>query len=531
MPVTLRVSSFQSQALGADAARVFQSGGTIGRSPDNDWVLPDPERFVSGQHAVISLENGAYVLTDHSTNGTIVNGREMPKGGRVLLGTGDLLTIGSYEIAVSVDDVAGAWPSSQAQPVVAPNAGSYPVDSDPISGGASVDPLDFFSDSPPAGPIHSPGAQPDHVPADSEFFAPPGVAPDPTPRAAHAEPPAGGAGLIPENWDATGFSAPAAAPSPSAPSPPAARPADPASDSAWAGPDATLPPAGIPPFDAAAPAEPPRPASGAFGAASRPAADVEYSSGASSGQHATGASPAPRPLPGASRLPHGAADPRTHSAQASNASGTMRGPGYAARANAAPAGGADVGALLRAAGIDPASVDEATLASLGEILRIAVDGLMDVLRARTAIKNQFRVQMTTLKPVENNPLKFSANAEDALFNLFARRGQSFKAPADAFREAFDDLRAHQIALMAGMRAAFASLLGQFDPDKLQEGFDRGLKRGALLEVMNKTKYWDLYREMYEGFGDDDATFRRLFGDEFAQAYEEQMQRLTTLKKR
>jgi type VI secretion system protein ImpI len=47
--------------------------------------------------------------------------------------------------------------------------------------------------------------------------------------------------------------------------------------------------------------------------------------------------------------------------------------------------------------------------------------------------------------------------------------------------------------------------------------------------MNKTKYWDLYREMYAELGNDDATFRRLFGDEFAQAYEEQMQRLTTLR--
>jgi type VI secretion system protein ImpI/type VI secretion system protein len=190
---------------------------------------------------------------------------------------------------------------------------------------------------------------------------------------------------------------------------------------------------------------------------------------------------------------------------------------------------ADLDALLRAAGIDPATVDEGTLASLGEILRVVVEGVMDVLRARGAIKNQFRVPTTTLKPVENNPLKFSADANDALFNLFARRSQSFKAPGDAFREAFDDLRAHQIAMMAGMRAAFSALLGRFDPEALQEGFDKGLKRSSILDVMNKTKYWDLYREMYAELGNDDATFRRLFGDEFAQAYEEQMQRLTTLR--
>ena len=49
---------------------------------------------------------------------------------------------------------------------------------------------------------------------------------------------------------------------------------------------------------------------------------------------------------------------------------------------------------------------------------------------------------------------------------------------------------------------------------------------ALLEVMNKTKYWELYRELYASFGDDDETFKRLFGDEFARAYDEQLRRLT-----
>jgi type VI secretion system FHA domain protein len=171
------------------------------------------------------------------------------------------------------------------------------------------------------------------------------------------------------------------------------------------------------------------------------------------------------------------------------------------------------------------------MASLGEVLRVVVEGLMGALKARAEIKNQFRVAMTTLKPVDNNPLKFSVDANDALFNLFGRRNQSFQSPVDAFTDAFDDLKAHQMAMMAGMRAAFTELMARFDPEQLQEAFDRGLKRSAILDVINKTKYWDLYREMYAALGDDDATFRRLFGDEFAQAYEDQMQRLTALRRR
>jgi type VI secretion system FHA domain protein len=441
MALTLRVSSYQSQVMGSNAIRVFHSSGTIGRTSDNDLVLPDPEKFVSGQHALISLESGGYFLTDRSTNGTSVNGREIPKGTRVRLNTGDLVRIGNYDVSVSIDDTPAAQASSGTPR--AHHAADFFFDPSPVPGAqGSVDPLDFFSD-----PAHlpqrsqsPPHAASDHAPPDAAFFVPPAVTPGATPTSGP------GAAVIPENWDATGFSAPAAEP---------ARPASPA------GPDLS---------------------------------------------------------PSAS-----------HDASASS---TVRGLGAAANRATGTAGSqaGDVGRLLEAAGIDPATVDERTMAALGEILKVVVDGLMDVLRARAAIKNQFRVPMTTLKPLENNPLKFSASANDALFNLFGRRNSTFVEPVEAFREAFDDLKAHQMAMMAGMRAAFSALLDKFDPDRLQEGFDKGLKRVAILDVINRTKYWDLYREMHEEFGDDDATFRRLFGDDFAQAYEEQMQRLTALRR-
>src|SRR5690606_15193872 len=147
MSVTLRVSSHQGRALGADAVRVFPRGGTIGRSPDNDWVLPDPERFVSSQHAVISVENGEYILTDRSTNGTILNGRELAQGSRVRLASGDTLTIGNYEISVSVDAAGGDRAPYGAAAASASQASGGDV---PLGAPASVDPLDFFSDPGPS---------------------------------------------------------------------------------------------------------------------------------------------------------------------------------------------------------------------------------------------------------------------------------------------------------------------------------------------------------------------------------------------
>ena len=49
---------------------------TIGRTPDNTIVFNEPT--VSGHHATLMVEdNGSMTLTDHSTNGTMVNGRKI----------------------------------------------------------------------------------------------------------------------------------------------------------------------------------------------------------------------------------------------------------------------------------------------------------------------------------------------------------------------------------------------------------------------------------------------------------------------
>ena len=168
---------------------------------------------------------------------------------------------------------------------------------------------------------------------------------------------------------------------------------------------------------------------------------------------------------------------------------------------------------------------------LGKILNVVVQGTVDVLRARAQIKDQFRVPATMLKAVENNPLKFSINAQDALQNLFTKNNPGYQTPVDAFVESFEDIKAHQLAMIAGMRAAYESMHEYFNPEDLSAEFDRALKRGVLGGVLNKAKYWDLYEDMYKKTANDaDASLHKLFGDEFARAYEDQMQRLLTVRR-
>ena len=158
---------------------------------------------------------------------------------------------------------------------------------------------------------------------------------------------------------------------------------------------------------------------------------------------------------------------------------------------------------------------------MGDILRGVVQGLIEVLRARSEIKTEFRMAVTQVKVSENNPLKFAANAEDALGNLLGRRNPAYLPPQEAFADALNDVRFHQLAMLAGVRAGFENLMTRFDPAQLQETFDRQGKRGGLFS--GKGNYWERYAERYQEMtADRDETFRRLFGEEFARAYEQQL---------
>jgi type VI secretion system protein len=106
MALRLRVVSEHSTRIGPLATKVFGvHGGTIGRGTDNEWILPDPERYLSGKHARVDFRAGTYILVDTSSNGTYVNGAQVPLGKYhdYELKDGDYVRLGEYELLVSID--------------------------------------------------------------------------------------------------------------------------------------------------------------------------------------------------------------------------------------------------------------------------------------------------------------------------------------------------------------------------------------------------------------------------------------------
>ncbi len=471
MPVilTLRISTSSGTKPGEPTRHVFtQAGGTIGRASGNSWVLTHNK--VSARHALISFRNGTFYIQDKSRNGVSVNSRDnrVPDDRPYALKTGDCIFIEPYEIDVLIEEDSDR---RVRQPLVDSSGDDDPFA--PVSGSPLEVPRLV---SPPHG--SDSGVDP------LDFFDPvtkPAAGRQPEARVAPAD-----------DWLGSHFE------------PPAARP-----DPALATPDSAAIPQGYNPLapddSGAVPIAPRRP---------RPAGD-----------------PVP-PRPKIKSVPPRDTVPLPPPAAPVRADrDPIDLPAPPAARAIVPAAGDEPGSggladVLRGAGVDGVAVTPELASSFGQILRVVVAGLMDVLQSRQRIKDEFRMRQTIFRPADNNPLKFSANVEDALHNLLVKRNPAYLGPVDAFADAFEDVRHHQLAMLAGMRVAFEAMLAEFDPDRLQEEFDRQLAKLSLPLVPAKMRYWDLYRERRrEMVKDPEAAFAHLFGEEFARAYEEQFRSL------
>ncbi|MSR08738.1 MAG: type VI secretion system-associated FHA domain protein TagH [Gammaproteobacteria bacterium] len=193
--------------------------------------------------------------------------------------------------------------------------------------------------------------------------------------------------------------------------------------------------------------------------------------------------------------------------------------------------------LLDGAGIKPETVAGRTpsevLQGSGELLRVMVSGLMELLRERSHMRDTFRLPQTMMQAAQNNPLKFSPSVDEALRYLFNDRGDgAYLSAEDAARAGFQDVRHHEQALVKAMLQAVQDYVERFDPEELKSRFDKGLKRGGLLSGGNKLKYWELYEESYLALTQrEDGGPPQLFTEEFSRAYLQEVDGQKTARSR
>lgn len=493
MTITLRFLS--SGAVPGDGRPILMRGQnlTIGRAPENDVVLPDPDRQISKTHCVLESRNGNLVVVDLSTNGTYLNYGKIPLGRTPTpLNDGDVLVMGPYELAVEVTMAA----SEPLPPLVDDRAsfGNAARAPDPMQllddaapGGDFLDDLlgtpapkgpakfrgheedDFAGLLPPLGddgPLLGPApepesgpAMPDHAPAGSDAF-----------RAPQALRP-----VIPDDWDDfTGPEAPDPVAPPQSP-PPTAAPFDPfATD-----PNRKVR-AGDPPIQTAqADLAPP---------AAMPVSDAD-----------PGPVAPPRPGP--------AADPRT---------GPVPGGLDAARVFLA---------ALGAEGVALADAEvPAAMGRLGRTMKVMITGLREILMTRASIKSEFRIEQTMISAGSNNPLKFSISPELAVEAMVRPLVRGYLPAEEAAAQAMEDVKAHEIAMVTGMEAALKGVLARLDPKALAGKIEA--KGGATFLKNRKAQYWETYEAMYAEISDQaENDFNELFAREFAKAYKAQLGRL------
>jgi predicted component of type VI protein secretion system len=185
-------------------------------------------------------------------------------------------------------------------------------------------------------------------------------------------------------------------------------------------------------------------------------------------------------------------------------------------------------AFLEGAGIDPVEMSKvnttAALRRVGETYRIAMEGLFELLKARDQFRGEFRMERTKIRAKGNNPLKFAPDAEGALLKMIVPE-PGFLAAPDAMQEALKDIKADQVAMLAGIQVALTGLLAQIDPNKLKKRLE---KRGLLTGLVRggwKARSWELYEEIHAELARELADdFHGAFGKAFAEAYEAYVRR-------
>lgn len=544
-------SSLSGQSFDISAA-----GATIGRGSANTCLLPDNERIVSSKHAAIRYELGQFVITDTSTNGTYLNNNPAPLGPNngASLNEGDTIAIGKYVFSVSLS-------AAQSEPV-------QPAAASPAS---FLDSLSPSADVPPSEPAtasdddfdkwlepQQPSSAPDPLWGASNLVH----SPLPSEQSEENDPLAAieqaqsidnpldlpVADEDPDWWKNSQKDD--VAPLQQAFTPPPVQSVE--SNDLFSAPE------NVEPIKEEPVREDTNPGDSRFGLDA--VADVDDAgdldallglsdSGSVSSEPAP-FEPFPEPIPESISGPAPEPIPDTPDPAATGMIPSIEKteppphPEVMAVNEAAPEPqkpepnvaqpvvAADTAQIL-ASLLELGSLDEAQLQNLtpevASVLRETVNRLLEMLRVRSSIKNELRLDRTMIQPVENNPLKFSLTEKDALRYLFGEHSGAYMSGTRAVREAFGDIEDHQVALLSGMRSAYEKMLAKFSPEALEKRFADAAAKGLL--TSKKSRLWDAYEEYFDKLRHDPETsFNRLFGEEFASAYEEQIDSLKASKR-
>ena len=471
MSLSLKISKKVGGRADMIASRSWpQNRITVGRGEECTLVLEDPKKHVSRVHIELEEKNeDTFQLTVVSkVNPVFVSGKRHPPGSKLDLHAGDRVELGEYELELLPPP---AQTPKSASPV--PDVEETTRPDNPM--------LQPVRSKPPVAP--APPRPEKTVPVEAVKAAPP-PPPKPAPDAVFEEATFVGQKMPPiEPGFLDGEKLP------------------PIEAGFFDEPDAAEAPA------APAPAQPAAPEAGVLD-------EATY-------------------VRGSNAAPVNLFDEATY------VGGRPPGGGAPAASAAAAPGGAATGAagmraaakaFLEGAGLADKEIPDAEievfLKQSGKIMRAAVEGAMALLAARATAKKELRAEdRTMVASKDNNPLKLMSDPQEALAFLLDTRDRTggFLDPVQAVGDAFDDLRAHEVALFAAMRAALLGAIQRFDPKTLEAELE---KSAGGLGLNRKAKLWELFAGYQQKLAHDaEDDFNKVFGHEFMGTYMDQVKRL------
>ncbi|EIC84124.1 type VI secretion system-associated FHA domain protein TagH [Serratia sp. M24T3] len=168
---------------------------------------------------------------------------------------------------------------------------------------------------------------------------------------------------------------------------------------------------------------------------------------------------------------------------------------------------------------------------LGQVVSLFSQGTVALLSSRSMLKRGVKAEMTMILDEANNPFKLLPSGKTVLMQMFGTQMPGFMQPEQAVRDALIDLQAHQLGMIAGIRAIIAAMLQSFNPELLEtQAREAGQLPRMALSTKRKAALWDYFIKNYQKTsGEIEDDFHTLFGEAFLHAYDVEVEQYKDLQ--
>ncbi|WP_343463549.1 type VI secretion system-associated FHA domain protein TagH [Pantoea sp.] len=183
-----------------------------------------------------------------------------------------------------------------------------------------------------------------------------------------------------------------------------------------------------------------------------------------------------------------------------------------------------IAALFEGMGLNnrqSAAITEEQMRVTGRMLSLFSQGTVALLSSRSILKRGVKADMTMILNEANNPFKILPSGKTVLMQIYQSQMPGFMPPEAAVRDALVDLQAHQLGMIAGIRAIIAAMLQSFNPQRLEDvAREEGVLPKLHFSSGRKAALWDYFSRHYQRTaGEIEDDFHTLFGEAFLHAYD------------